>query len=533
MPGEIEFTGDVIERMEQFSTDCGKPSIHFFGHTHSYARGQSRDVEHLWVNVATAEGGIRYWGEYANFDYPEIQKTLLEWGFVLVEVEAGGEPRLRLKRLSRGNDVMAADNEVVDDITIRAGNLSPAFPEPLFPTPAQSPVDPDAVALLASPFSDPDGDGHLESHFQVTSSQGDYSAPVMDEWRRFENLYSPPGATGMSDGYYSVDTVAGDGITSSSPAMLQPGAIYYWRARYRDGALGWSEWSSESSFSTGQSSYGDNLLVNPGAEEGILGWTVIYPPLESLHGGECYSALPHGGSWVFAVGGVCCCEGGYGEAAQTVDVSAFASGIDAHSVTAYFGGYMRNYSGGDLPAMWLTFKDSGGGMLGSTAELSNPTDEWTLLDSVAALPAGTRSIKFHISGTRLDGINNDSYFDDLVLKIGTAFPSGQVPGSNTLLLSKLEEDGLQLSWDPSCSPGDIDYEIYEGSIDEGFESHVPRLCSTGGAMTAALTPSASSAYYLIVPRNAFSEGSYGLQGDGSERSRGVVSCYEQALGGCD
>jgi hypothetical protein len=525
-PGEIAYTGEVIERMEQFSTDCGKPSIHFFGHTHAYARGQSRDAEHLWVNVATAEGGIRYWGEYHNFDYPEFQKTLLEWGFVLVEVEAGSDPRLRLRRVSRGNDVVARDNEVVDDITIRAGNLPPLQPEPLFPTLAQSPIDPDAVSLKAGAFFDPDDDGHLESHFQVTASQGDYSAPVVEEWRRSENFYSPPGATGVTNGYYSIDTAAAADITASSSAFLQPGTTYHWRVRYRDGALGWSDWSVEASFTTGPSSYGGNLLVNPGAEEGVLGWTVIDPPLESLYGGECYSVLPNSGSWVFAVGGVCYWEGDYGEAYQTVELSS-------EFTAARFGGYMRNYSGGDLPELWLVFNDGAGGPLGSTAILSNPNEEWASVEAIADLPPGTASIEFHICGTRLDGMNNDSYFDDLVLKVGTSYPAGQVPGVDTIVLSKFAEDDLLLSWDASCSPGDTDYEIYEGTIDGLFENHIPKLCSTGGAMTASITPSAGSSYYLVVPRNAFNEGSYGFRGDGSERPRGPAACNEQALGACD
>ena len=63
-PGENWYTGEVIERMENFSDECGKPSIHFFGHTHGYSRGQSQDHNHLWVNVATAGGAIDYWGEW-------------------------------------------------------------------------------------------------------------------------------------------------------------------------------------------------------------------------------------------------------------------------------------------------------------------------------------------------------------------------------------------------------------------------------------------------------------------------------------
>ena len=79
-------------------------SIHFFGHTHGYSRGQSKDHEHLWVNVATAGGAIDHWGEYPQEDYSEFTVTQDEWGFVLVDVEAGDNPQFKLKRISRGNE---------------------------------------------------------------------------------------------------------------------------------------------------------------------------------------------------------------------------------------------------------------------------------------------------------------------------------------------------------------------------------------------------------------------------------------------
>ena len=61
-PGELDFTGEIIALLEQFSTLYNKPSIHFFVHTHAYSRGQSRDHNHLLVNVATAGGAIDNWG---------------------------------------------------------------------------------------------------------------------------------------------------------------------------------------------------------------------------------------------------------------------------------------------------------------------------------------------------------------------------------------------------------------------------------------------------------------------------------------
>ena len=91
-PGESDFTGSVVAKMEAFSDECGKPSIHFFGHTHGYSRGQSRDHKHVWINVATAGGAIDYWGDWPQYDYDEFSMSEDDWGFVLVEVEAGDEP---------------------------------------------------------------------------------------------------------------------------------------------------------------------------------------------------------------------------------------------------------------------------------------------------------------------------------------------------------------------------------------------------------------------------------------------------------
>ncbi|SVE59373.1 uncharacterized protein METZ01_LOCUS512227, partial [marine metagenome] len=152
LPGETDYTGEVISRMETFTSECGKPSIHFFGHTHGYSRGQSRDHEHLWVNVATAGGNIDYWGEYAQADYPEFTVTQDEWGFVMVEVEAGDDPGFLMKRISRGNEDEFRDNELRDEIYIRLHNEMPNTPQGLYPE--GTGIDPDMLILQADSFED-------------------------------------------------------------------------------------------------------------------------------------------------------------------------------------------------------------------------------------------------------------------------------------------------------------------------------------------------------------------------------------------
>jgi glucose/arabinose dehydrogenase len=110
---------------------------------------------------------------------------------------------------------------------------------------------------------------------------------------------------------------------------------------------------------------------------------------------------------------------------------------------------------------------------------------------------------------------------------------GTVPagGAAALSVAKAAGSDLTLSWSASCAPGDADYEVYEGSLGD-FSSHAPRACSTAGAIAATLTPSSGNRYYLVVPRDAFSEGSYGHRGNGSERPQAVAACRPQVAGAC-
>jgi hypothetical protein len=98
---------------------------------------------------------------------------------------------------------------------------------------------------------------------------------------------------------------------------------------------------------------------------------------------------------------------------------------------------------------------------------------------------------------------------------GTAAPpAGAVPNGHTvpgapLLLVRDSVGDLILTWGISCSSGDDDYIIYEGSISEGFASHAPRTCSTNRLTSAVLEPGGGDHYYLVVPRNESREGAQG------------------------
>ncbi len=404
-PGELDYTGEVISLLENFSTDCGKPSLHFFGHTHGYSRGQSRDHNHLWVNAATAGGAIDNWGEFPNRDYDEFSKSIDEYGFVVMNVSAGDDPEFTLQRISRGDQNVVLDNVAQDYITIRRFATAPAQPTGLYPLGDN--IQPDCFIMQANAFADNSG-FHQASHWQVASDCGDFTNPLVDSWKQHENLYD------------EVDTQADDDLTNETAGGLAENQTYCWRVRYRNEHLQWSDWSVPVTFTTGSAGSGGNQLNNGGGEDGTNGWSVTTGNIESLTSGACDGIAPRSGNAYLAVGGLCDGnETAYSEAYQQVAVGAFADAIAAGTAMADFGGYLSNFSGSDRPALRLDYLASNGAVLGSSATLTSLNNSWTLVEDSQQIPANTSSIRMILTGTRNAGTDNDSYFDDLFLRVVT------------------------------------------------------------------------------------------------------------------
>jgi len=400
-PGESNYTGDVIDRMESFSDDCGKPSIHFFGHTHGYSRGQSKDHNHLWVNVATAGGAIDYWGEWPQADYDEFTVTQDEWGFVVVDLQAGEEPEFVLKRISRGNAYTYRDNEVRDEVVIRFNNTPPNQPTGLFPT---EQVDPDFLFLLADTYIDIDGDSPMAAHWEIYQDCELSESPAVNKFINMENWY------------YNENTQESIELSEVSVSGLDASSTYCWRVRYRDTSLGWSDWSDPLSFETGESQYSENLLLNPGAELGTIGWTVSEGYMESLEAYTCDGIEPHSGDYYFIVGALCNTVS-YSEAFQQVDISEYSDCIDQGLAHVNYGGYLSDWGGSDYPEMTIAFIDGNENQISQLEPFGTYNPFWTLFSEEYLIPIDTRFIQIILMGTRYAGDDNDSYFDDLFLRI--------------------------------------------------------------------------------------------------------------------
>ena len=400
LPGEEPYTGDVIPMLENFSTSCDKPSIHFYGHTHGYARGQSKEHKHLMVNVASAGGALDKW-DGDDRDYEEYSKGFEEYGFVYLEVDAGDEPKFTLKRITRGSPGNIKDNELQDSIVVYKNNNKPTTPIGI--RPIDTDVSTDCIVLEASLFNSDEGNTlHGEAQWQVATDCNSFNNPVADVWKNYENWY------------FNENTQANDDLTDQEITGLAGNSDYCWRVRYRDRNLRWSDWSEPLSFTTKQPI---NLLKNPGAELGIQDWVVTQGAMESLSTGECDGNSPFKGNKYFVVGAACEFYAN-AKAHQTVDISDYSGIIDGGSKTVYFGGYLSDYNGLDKPEFRLTFLDDGDNSLGQTQKYSHQQPNWKAFDKEATIPASTRKIKFELFGTRgILGSANDSYFDELYLVV--------------------------------------------------------------------------------------------------------------------
>ena len=488
--GNTDYTGDVIEKLEIFSSGCGKPSVHFFGHTHGYSRGQSRDHQHLMVNVASAGGAIDNWGEYAQQDYKEYSKSTDDYGFVLVEVEAGENPQFLLSRVSHGSFENGLVNaEIRDTIRVMKNNIAPDQPIGLFPIEGPS-LRPDCITFLGSDFNDTNGGDQGAVHWQIATDPSFFSL-VYDDWFQHENWY------------FDEDLEADNSMTEREVTMLNENTNYYWRVRYRDRNLSWSDWSGGISFQTTESTLSENLLLNAGAEEGTSNWTSVSGSFEAISSGECAGNNAYAGSYLFAVGGVCN-PMAYGEAYQEVSIEAYGVSIDNDSAYVNFGGYLSDYSGDDLPEFKLEFYNQTGGLISFTTNYPNQSPEWTYLQDILPIPSGARAIRMVLMGTRNAGSDNDSYFDNMFLRVQTSIEDCE---EQVIGLDALDDSGVLYLY-PNPSDGEISIQVppildaQEYFVSNALGENVKLGVLKKGIQTIDLSDLNKGVYFLNVPGGA-------------------------------
>jgi hypothetical protein len=178
-------------------------------------------------------------------------------------------------------------------------------------------------------------------------------------------------------------------------------------------------------------------------------------------------------------------------------------------------------------------------VVGDKVSLSNPPGRDALNNVegilVASPDVGLYTLSVHARDVPgYQGVFTQGYA--LVITGAVSASPGEVPvgagvPGTPLTLAKGAGSNIMLTWGESCLPVADDYEVYEGTLGD-FLSHAPRFCDTGGETSMTFAPAAESSYYLVVPRNADREGSYGTDSSGITRPQSELPCLDQKLGPC-
>ena len=109
-------------------------------------------------------------------------------------------------------------------------------------------------------------------------------------------------------------------------------------------------------------------------------------------------------------------------------------------------------------------------------------------------------------------------------------PGGTLSGLRIVSSGTGPTPSITLRWNPSCSFGDTDYEVYEGNLHAlPAYDHAQVLCSTSGETTATFDAVSGDRYYLVVPTDGTEEGSYGADGSWVQRPAAVIPCRSQVF----
>ncbi len=154
-----------------------------------------------------------------------------------------------------------------------------------------------------------------------------------------------------------------------------------------------------------------NLLTNPGGESGTTGWTILLGTFSSASIGYYSGRTPHSGSRLFECH-QCCSSSWQCQFYQDVDISGYSTGVDLSYYSVEIDGYLAGYYG--RAGYLVRFLDVTGAQISETGQPATTADSWTRGMTTAAIPSGTRTLRF-LNDSDYVSPATDCQWDDLSL----------------------------------------------------------------------------------------------------------------------
>jgi hypothetical protein len=212
--------------------------MHIGAHHHIYARGQLKNSP-VYNVLSGGTAWDQYWGMSNETDFDDVQKTIANWMYQIVDVDVTNG-KVEVESYSIGGIYRQKDNQLMDVFHRYKNRPAPQKPAltNVFTDSVQLPI-----TLKSSSFVSPAAELLNSTQFQI-SQDPTFAVTELDKLRDYENLF---GAAGAPD--TTLDLNVGVNILDF-PVLPNsiPNGQHYARVRHRDRNLEWSPWSETIAF---------------------------------------------------------------------------------------------------------------------------------------------------------------------------------------------------------------------------------------------------------------------------------------------
>lgn len=211
------------------------------GHTHGFERGTilspGKNADFRTIIGGGGGGALDNWGSFANYDYNDTYIAYDHFCFQILEIDIANHS-WQNTMYSLGTPNKPRDSEPLDNWYRKVSQ-----PGPETPVAENADVASDFIRLYTSPFSGVDS--LMTVQLQLIDSSAN-PVIVVDSLVNWKNIY------GVDKDFNPIDKNAGIDLTRIKipSSNITFNKSYFFRVRYRDHNLKWSNWSNMFPFST-------------------------------------------------------------------------------------------------------------------------------------------------------------------------------------------------------------------------------------------------------------------------------------------
>jgi len=227
------------------------------GHTHGFERGTvlsgKTDGDFRFIIGGGGGGALDNWGDFTNYDYPDIHVALDHFCFQILEIDIANHS-WQSSMFSLGNQFKSRNSELMDTWYKRILQTGPETP-----TVENAVINTETIQFNTSRFVGVDSLMSVEMKIIDTSGN---SPVILDSLVHWENIY------GVDNNFIPIDKNSHINLNQLKirKSQLFAGKSYSFSVRYRDHNLKWSSWSNSVSFNTNGIINGIDALANCGAD---------------------------------------------------------------------------------------------------------------------------------------------------------------------------------------------------------------------------------------------------------------------------